>query len=320
VPVGTAVVRADTITDQVTVVGRLVPIPGGAALLTAPAAGVVRTIPVQIGEVVAAGQLLVDLDVPELASSARELRAAAEIAERDARRQQELFKDGIASQKQVEEKNANATAAKSAADAAEQLLARARVRSPISGAVQKVAAHPGERVEAGAPLVEVINPGALDLIGATPAAQLGRLKVGQPALVSAEGVSEGRRGLVRAIAPAVDSVTNAGQVVVRVPSPGGLRAGAGATARITLGTHRNALVVPDSALVLVGDAMSVFVIGPDSVAHVRPVTVGVREGGRVEVSGELQPGDRVATTGSYGLVDGMHVRADTAAPPPTEKE
>jgi multidrug efflux pump subunit AcrA (membrane-fusion protein) len=53
--------------------------------------------------------------------------------------------------------------------------------------------------------------------------------------------------------------------------------------------------------------MSVFVIGADSVAHAHSVTVGVRQNGRAEVSGDLQPGDRVATTGAYGLSDGMRV-------------
>ncbi len=321
VPVGIAIVRTDTISEQVAVVGRLTPIPGGSALLTAPAAGVVQVVRVQIGQVVQAGQLLVDLEIPELASSARELRAAAEIAERDAKRQQELLREGIASEKQVEEKMAAATAGRSAADAAEQLLARASVRSPIAGAVQRVAAHPGERVEAGAALVEVINRNILDLIGSIPSSQLSRLRIGQPALVTAEGVPGSRRGEVRAIAPAVDSLSNAGQVVVRVSSPGeAFRAGAGATATISLGTKRGVRVVPDSALVLVGATMSVFVIGPDSLARVVPVRVGVREGGRAEVEGALSAGDRVATTGAYGLADGMRVVADTGTAKPAEPE
>jgi hypothetical protein len=66
-------------------------------------------------------------------------------------------------------------------------------------------------------------------------------------------------------------------------------------------------VIPDSALVLVGNVMSVFVVGADSVAHAHRVNVGVRQNGRAEVSGDIQAGDRVATTGAYGLSDGMRV-------------
>jgi len=53
--------------------------------------------------------------------------------------------------------------------------------------------------------------------------------------------------------------------------------------------------------------MSVFVVGADSVAHAHHVTVGVRQKGRAEVTGDIQAGDRVATTGAYGLSDGMRV-------------
>jgi multidrug efflux pump subunit AcrA (membrane-fusion protein) len=70
---------------------------------------------------------------------------------------------------------------------------------------------------------------------------------------------------------------------------------------------RDALVVPDSAITLAGDSSAVFVIGPDSTAHQRLVRVGVRAGGRTQVEGDLHPGDRVATTGAFGLEDGMHV-------------
>jgi multidrug efflux pump subunit AcrA (membrane-fusion protein) len=110
------------------------------------------------------------------------------------------------------------------------------------------------------------------------------------------------------MAPAVDSASNAGAVVIRIARAGpGLLPGAGATARVNLGQKSGVLVVPDSALVLVGDVMSVFVIGADSVAHAHPVTVGIRQNGRAEVSGDIKAGDHVATTGAYGLSDGMRV-------------
>jgi RND family efflux transporter MFP subunit len=113
---------------------------------------------------------------------------------------------------------------------------------------------------------------------------------------------------ISTLAPGVDSLTNAGEVVIRVPNRDGrLLAGAGATARVLIGVEPQALVVPDSALVLVGDSSAVFVVGPDSIVHQRIVTTGVREGGRVVVQGSLKPGDRVVTTGVFGLQDGMRV-------------
>jgi RND family efflux transporter MFP subunit len=263
---------------------------------------------VQIGERVRQGQLLIELDAPDLAANAKSLAATAATAEGEAARQQDLFSKGITSRKQVDEAAAQATSARSAAEAAERLLDQVRVKSPLDGGVQRVLVHPGERVSAGTELVEVIRGGSLDFVAQATADQLSRLRTGQPALVTPEGSAEGQDARVHATAPAVDSASNAGAVVIRIAQAGpGLLPGVGATARVNLGRKSGVLVVPDSALVLVGDVISVFVVGDDSVAHAHPVTVGVRQRGRVEVSGDLRPGDRVATTGAYGLSDGMRV-------------
>ncbi len=308
VPVATTVVATDTITDVVTVVGRLTATPGGSALLTAPAAALVRRVAVQLGARVARGALLVELDAPDLVSSARSEAARAELAERDAARQRELFLQGIVSQKQADEKAAEATAARAAANAATALLARMAIRSPIAGAVQRVEVHPGEQLDAGKELVEVINSATLDLLAQVPAADLARLKVGAMALVLTEGVSNGAPGKVAALAPALDSLTNAGQAVIRVPNPlSTLRPGAAATARIVTGARRTALIVPDSALVVLGDSLTVFVVSADSTAHARPVGVGVRRAGRAEILRGLSPGERVVSSGAFGLSDGMKV-------------
>src|SRR4029453_1909137 len=105
-----------------------------------------------------------------------------------------------------------------------------------------------------------------------------------------------------AVAPGVDSLTNAGEVVIRVPNPGRrLLAGAGAPARVLIGVVPQALVVPDSAVVLAGDSNAVFVVGRDSVVHQRIVVPGVRQGQRVAIQGQLSPGERVVTTGAFGL-------------------
>jgi membrane fusion protein, multidrug efflux system len=313
VPVGIGTVAEDTISQVITLAGRLMPLPGGSAVLSAPADALVRTVAVQIGERVRQGELLIELDAPDLAANAKSLAATAATAEQEAARQQDLFSKGITSRKQVDEAAAQATSARSAAEAAERLLEQARVKSPLDGGVQRVMVHPGERVSAGAELVEVIRGGSLDFVAQATADQLARLKTGQPALVTPEGSTEGQEAKVHATAPAVDSSSNAGAVVIRVARAGpGLLPGAGATARVNLGQKSGVLVVPDSALVLVGDVMSVFVVGNDSVAHARSVTVGIRQNGRAEVSGELHPGDRVATTGAYGLSDGMRVVPTTS--------
>jgi len=308
VPVQVAEVVRDSLVDWREAVGRLVPTPGGEAALTAPAAGVIARVWVELGEEVARGARLVDLDVPELASRARELSVASDVASREAARQQSLLAQGITSRKQADQAQADADAAQASAQAAAELLARTRVTSPLEGAVQRVAVREGERVDVGALLVEVVDADTVDLLAMVPAGDLGHLRPRQVALVSGEGAPGSLPGWVQGITPGVDSFTNAGQVVIRIPNLGEiLRPGTGAVGRVAVGVRRGVLLVPDAALVLIGDRQSVFVVQGDSSVHATSVAVGIRSGGRTEVTGDLQPGDRVVTVGAFGLQDGMRV-------------
>jgi membrane fusion protein (multidrug efflux system) len=308
VPVGIATVTRDSLVETLALTGRLAARPGGAADLTAPAAGVVRELRVQVGDPVRRAALLLTLDAPELSSDAESKSAAAAQAEREAARQRQLLADGVTSARQAEEAAAAARQATAAASAAQRLLARTRLASPIAGRVQSVGVRSGERVDAGRLLVQVVAADTLDLVVPVPAPDLARLRVGMTASVREESDSLAAPARIAALAPGVDTVTNAGQAVIRVPnSAGRLYPGAAATARVRLGVARDALVVPDSAITLAGDSSAVFVIGPDSTAHQRTVRVGVRSEGRSQVEGNLRPGDRVATTGAFGLEDGMHV-------------
>ena len=72
-------------------------------------------------------------------------------------------------------------------------------------------------------------------------------------------------------------------------------------------TRRAVLVVPDSALVLVGNEFQLFVLGPDSIVRGHAVTVGARQAGRAEVSGDVSAGQVVVTAGAYGLPDSSRV-------------
>ncbi|MGB7213401.1 MAG: efflux RND transporter periplasmic adaptor subunit [Gemmatimonadales bacterium] len=308
-------VRRDTVSDVLQLVGRLDPAPGSSATLAAPTAAVVGRVLIQVGAEVHAGQAMIELEAPELSAQAHSDSAAAAVATRESDRQQALLAQGIASAKQADEAANAATSARAAAVASARLLARATVRSPIEGSVNDVRVQPGERVDAGAPLATVMDADTLDLVVPVPAAQLARVHPGQVAWVVAEGDVIRHRAIIIGVAPGVDSITNAGRIVIRMPNPGErAHPGSGATASIVLGVVRDALVVPVSALVLVGDQQTLYVVGKDSIAHARTVTVGVRTGERVAVVGPVKSGELVVTRGGAGLADGMKVAPVTEHP------
>ncbi|MEO8031923.1 MAG: efflux RND transporter periplasmic adaptor subunit [Gemmatimonadota bacterium] len=312
VPVTTALIIRDSMPEELAVIGILRPAPGHQALLSAPTAALVRETRVQLGQRVAAGTVLIQLDAPELTAAAQSGQTAADLARLDADRQRALLDQGITARRTVEEKDAVARSADASAASALAQLSRTTIRSPIAGEVQRIVVQPGERVEAGAVLAEVVDRAVLDLSGAVPAASMARLHPGQTAVIVAEGFPAPVTGRVLTVPPALDSASHSGQVVIRMMNPGTWPAGLGATGLIRIGMLRNALIVPDSALVMLGDSQFVFVVGPDSVAHARGVTVLGRQRGRLAVTGQLEASDRVVTTGSWGLADGMAVTPQMA--------
>ncbi len=311
VPVTTLVTTLDSLSETLVLTGRLVPVPGGGATLAAPTDAVVQSIAVRVGDPVRAGDLLLQLDTPELRTAAATLTAQARTADLDLTRQRDLYAEGITARRQLEEREGAAASARAAAEAATELLGRARVVSPLAGGVQRVLVQVGERVAAGQPLVEVIDRRTLDLrAGATPQA-LTQVAIGQAASVRGEGVDDPVPGRVAAIAPGIDTLSGLGEVVVRIPAAGALRPGSGGTATVQVRLLRDAVVLPDSALVPAEGGLVVFVVGDDSLARARPVEVRLRAGGRAAVNG-VQPGERVVISGAFGLADSVRVRLTEA--------
>ncbi len=205
-------------------------------------------------------------------------------------------------------------AAAAALGVAQAELARAAIRAPISGTLTRRAINDGEAVDPATPVFDVIESSALDLVANLPAQYLGRVKTGNLAVVRADSFPEREfTGGVVQVAPAVDPQTNTVAVRVRLPNESGeLKAGLFAAARIAVETHAHALVVPEAAVVVDGDESFVFVVRHadkegDTVER-RKVTIGIREGGRVEIADGLQESERVVTTGAFGLSDGAQIK------------
>ena len=200
-------------------------------------------------------------------------------------------------------------AAQAALDVARAELARAAIRSPITGTVTKRAINDGETVDPATPAFEVIDSSSLDVVANLPAGFLGRVKTGDLAVVHVEPLPEKEfSGGVVQVAPSVDPQTNTVAVRVRLANPDGeLKAGIFATAHIAVEIHQNALVVPQAALVVEGDETFVFVAQGDKVEK-RKVTVGIRDGERIEIREGLKDSERVVTQGAYGLGDGARIK------------
>jgi multidrug efflux pump subunit AcrA (membrane-fusion protein) len=211
--------------------------------------------------------------------------------------------NGVGRQEAIRTAQAQMDAAKAHQETLAVQLSYARVVSPISGVVAERQVNVGETASAGMPLISVVDISQVRAIANVPAKEAASLRVGRPARVA--GPDGDIPGTVTVVSPAANANATTVEVWVQIANPGE-RLKPGETARVSIiaETIQNTLVVPASAL-LNGDEgrQKVMVISSDSVAHERMVTVGVRQGDRVQILSGVQPGEQVVTSGGLGLDD-----------------
>ncbi len=194
-------------------------------------------------------------------------------------------------------------AAKAHYENASVQLSYARITAPISGVVADRSVYPGEMAASGTPLISIIDVSQVVARANVPVKDAMFIKVGRPARLT--GPDGDIPGTVTVVSPAVDPTTTTVQVWVKADNPEEkLKPGATIRVAIIAETIQDTMVVPATAL-LNGDegGQKVMVIDKDSVAHEHMVSVGVRQGDRVQIVSGVSEGDQVVTSGGLGLDD-----------------
>lgn len=208
------------------------------------------------------------------------------------------------SQKQsIRAAEATVNAAKAHYENAAVQLGYAQVKSPIAGVVAERAIYPGDTPVAGTPMLSIVDIAQVVARANVPVKDAMYIQPGRPARIS--GPDGDLPGVVTVVSPAVDPATTTVQVWVKCDNPGEkLRPGATVHVAIIAETIQNTMVVPASAL-LNGDegGQKVMVVDKDNVAHEHMVSIGVRQGDRVQIVSGVSEGDQVVTSGGLGLDD-----------------
>lgn len=271
----------------------------------------VLELPVDVGDRVAKGAVLVRFsDVEQksgqraAAANATAARAELRDAEANWKRVDEIVGRGLMARAELDAATARRDAARAALNAAEAALRSAGqqadytvVRAPFDGVVTQRFVHVGEAVQSGPPApqplialaaldalrVDVVVPqGAVDAIRASPRASV--------VLDSGERVAATKV----AVFPYADPVTHSFRVRVELPAGRtGLYPGMTVRIAFTVGATTR-LLVPVSTLVRRGELSGVYVIGTDRSVGLRQVRLGHRFGDEVEVLAGLAPGERIA--------------------------
>jgi HlyD family secretion protein len=214
------------------------------------------------------------------------------------------------------------TAAQGKYEGAAAQLSYSEIRSPIDGVVTERPLYPGETAPAGTPLLVVMDTSSVIARAHIPQAETTALKVGDDATVTAPG-GVPVNGKVTLVSPALDTNSTTDEVWVAAPNPNGsLRVGTTVTVQMVARTVNDAIVIPTSALLKTPEgATTVMVAGADGKAHQVSVETGIRQGDRVQITKGVAGGEKVITSGAYGLPDNTKVKiAEATAPADANKK
>jgi RND family efflux transporter MFP subunit len=279
---------------------------------------------VNVGDRVAAGQLVARLDPTSEENNLRARRAelvAAQARLTEARnnlwRQQELLRSGFTTRVRYDEAVRTQSSAESAVDAAQAQVNLAETRL---GYTRLVADAPGVVTARGAEAGEVVGPGRMIL---QVAREEGRDAVFDVPPAMKDTAPENPRievaltmdasvramGRVREVSPQADPVTGTFRVRVGLDSPPpGMRLGSTVTGRMEIG-GAGLIEVPATALTRAQGQPAVWVVDPAAqTVALRPVEVVRFDPARILVGGGLQSGEIVVTAGVQALRPGQKVR------------
>jgi membrane fusion protein (multidrug efflux system) len=282
--------------------------------LTAKVSETVRKVGFDSGDIVRAGDVIVDLSSGAQLAGLEEARAAYQEAERQLARGQELAQKQLISASQLDTQRATRDAAKARMDVVRAQLSDRVITAPFDGILGLRRVSPGTLVTPGTPIATLDDISLIKLDFTVPERFLAVIAKGQDVAARSDTYPEREfAGRVASVDSRVDPVTRSVTVRAEIPNPDRLlRPGMLLSVRLYQ-APRQALVVPEIAVIQVGTEAFVYRVAGDETATRAKVTLGARRRGEVEITSGLADGDTIVTEGAVKLRDGARVTAAPAA-------
>ena len=205
---------------------------------------------------------------------------------------------------------------------AEEKVAECRITAPFAGVISHVYVVTGDMAVPRSPLLEMYDPASAVVRFTVPEWAAQPLEIGMHARVrfDALGTKFFDARVIR-VFPRLDQTTRTRMAEAQVDEEIELAPGMFARLELTLELADEALVVPNEALIaLPGEGRAVMVVREGRLERV-PVSLGIEEPARSQVSGDLIPGEMVAVFGHEDLRPGTEVRVrERGDSPPPEPE
>lgn len=183
-----------------------------------------------------------------------------------------------------------------------------RIASPASGIIVKKFTEVGAVASPGVPLLSIEDNSLYQLEAAVEESRSKLVQIGNRVSVRIDALGQGEFfGSVAEILPSADPASRSYTVKIDLPANPQLKSGLYGLARFPV-SQKDAITVPQTAIVERGQLTGVFVAGADGIARFRIVTTGKTSEGAVEILSGLSEGDEVISSDVNRVSDGAKVR------------
>jgi len=292
-------------------------------LVAAEIDGRITHIDAEIGDMVAAGDRLAQIDPEDYRLSHQSAQADVDRLSAMIKQQQRLVNrylqlredeffaentlDAASSELDVLKKQKSS--AISRLNQAKRNLSRANVTAPLTGEISDRLVNLGDYVKRGNPLFRISTDEYLRIVLPYPEKLADRLKIGLTVrLESATAMGTRVERKVTEIRPTIGDFSHAVDIIIDMPNPGNWRAGGTINGELVMNVIENAVLIPETSVVLRPAGHVVYVLNEtlDSVEE-RPVETGVLTHKLLEIRSGLQAGEKVAVDGAGFLTSGAVV-------------
>jgi membrane fusion protein (multidrug efflux system) len=280
--------------------------------------GYLREWKVDIVETVHQGQLLAEIETPEVDQQLAQTKANYDIAKVTAERWADLVKKKVVSNQEYDQNQKAYEAAKANYEQLQRLQGFQKIVAPFDGVITARNIDNGDLVSAGtsgqpAPLFRIAQTDVLRIYVDVPQTQSRLITLGQTAAVSLREIPNRTfNAKVVRTARAIDPASRTLRTELQIPNADGeLFPGMYAEVKFVLPQDVHTLIVPGNALMIRAEGPKILVVDAKNTIRSRAVKLGRDLGDKVEVVSGLDPSESLVANPTDALREGTEVNIQT---------
>lgn len=282
--------------------------PDADVTISSERSGVVEWIGFEEGDTVSANQILAKVDLKALGAELARAKANYGLANKKAGRRSELVSDNMVSREEYDNAKTSSDVAGFTLQEAQINFDQGNIRTPIAGVVNKRYLEPGEYVDKGNPMFDIVNVSTLRIHVDVPEIDVRWIKPGTEVDILVDAFPERHwKGTVSFVSFKADPFTKTFQVRILVDNKDlAIRPGMLARVSILKRTLTDVITVPLFAILSKGGERLVYV-EENGLARARTVTIGLISEDQAQILSGINAGDHVIVAGQANVDDGSKV-------------